>query len=82
MEEAIGPPFGVWACNWSTTSTFIAMSTQWRSGFSGLTGMDYNALPVVMRMLGIPRKEWADVLEGIGVMEVKALELMTKMREK
>lgn len=45
----------------------------------GATGLDYNALPNVLRLTGVPRKEWAEVFECIQVCEVAALE---KMREK
>lgn len=46
---------------------------------SGATGLDYNALPVVMRMVGVPQKERSAVFEEVRVMEDAALE---QMREK
>lgn len=55
------------------------MGTQWRVGMSGATGLDYAALPVVMRLAGIPAKDRADVFEGIRTMEDAAL---TKMHKK
>jgi hypothetical protein len=58
---------------------FVAMSTQWRVGMSGPTGLDYNALPTVLRLTGAARGDWADLFEAVRVMEDAALE---KMREK
>ena len=59
---------------------FIAMSTQWRVGMSGATGLDYGALPGVLRMSGIARKDWAEVFEGVRVMEDAALQVMQKAK--
>jgi len=52
------------------------MGTQWRPGAAGLIGLDYNALPVVMRMAGVPLAERADVFESIRTLEDAALETM------
>lgn len=57
-------------------NTFIAMSTQWRVGMAGATGLDYNALPVVMRMVGVPQKDRFSVFEEVRTMEDSALETM------
>ena len=66
----------VWPENIAALNVFIAMNTQWRNGFSGPTGLDYNALPSVLRLTGIPRKEWADAFECVRVMEAEALRVM------
>ena len=57
---------------------FIAMSTQWRVGMAGATGLDYGALPVVMRLAGVPVAERAGVFESIRILEDVALEVMRK----
>lgn len=49
------------------------MSTQWRVGMSGATGLDYNALPVVMRMNGVRPADRASVFDGVRTMEDTAL---------
>ena len=79
MDEASGPPVEVWPDNILIVNTFIAMCSQWRHGFSGPTGLDYGALPVVLRLNGVPRPEWPEVFDGIRTMEDAALE---KMRAK
>jgi hypothetical protein len=69
----------VWPDNWAAVQTFAALSTQWRVGAGGATGLDYGAVPPVMRLTGVPRGDWADVFDCIRIMEVAALE---KLREK
>lgn len=54
------------------------MSTQWRVGMAGATGLDYGALPEVLRMSGVPRSKWPEIFESIRVMEDAALEAMRK----
>ena len=65
-----------WPENWPVLRLFDAMRTQWRVGFSGAYGMDYNTLPVVMEMLSIDDRQWA--FEGLRVMEDEALKEMHK----
>lgn len=52
------------------------MMTQWRSNMGGPTGLDYAALPAVMRLTGVPPAQRADVFEAIRVLEDAALEAM------
>ena len=66
----------VWPENWPVLRLFDAMRTQWRVGFRGAYGMDYNTLPVVMEMLSIDDRQWA--FEGLRVMEDEALKEMHK----
>lgn len=56
------------------------MGTQWRIGMAGATGLDYAALPPVMRLVGVSRKDWPDVFEGVRVMESAALQTMHKKK--
>lgn len=80
MEEASGPPVEVFPDNLTTVNVFIAMSTQWRTaGMDGVrTGLDYAALPGVLRLMSVKRSEWTEVFEGVRVMEEVAL---SKLRE-
>lgn len=68
----------VWAENWPAVDLFIAMGTQWRTGSSGATGLDYVALPTVLRLKGVPRPQWAEMFEAVRVMEYAALEELRK----
>lgn len=76
VEEASGPPVDIWPENIAAVNTFVAMSTQWRSGMGGATGLDYNALPAVMRLIGIDEDQQQKTFDGVRVMEDAALEHM------
>lgn len=76
IEEAQGDAVELWPDNLYAANVFIAMSTQWRTGMSGATGLDYNAMPMVMKMGRIPAKEWPAVFEDVRVMEDAALVTM------
>lgn len=73
LEEAQGDGVELWPDNLPAVNVFIGMDTQWRVGVNGATGLDYSALPVVMRMVGIPAKDRSSVFEDIRVMEDAAL---------
>ena len=76
LEEATPPPVEVWPDNLKAVNVFIGMDTQWRVGMSGATGLDYAALPVVMRLVGVSPAERAEVFAGVQTMEQAALEFM------
>lgn len=64
----------VWPENMRTVDVFVAMSTQWNvAGMGGMVGLRYEALPAVMRLVGVPPAERADVFAGLRVMERAAL---------
>jgi hypothetical protein len=62
----------------AAVNVFIAASTQWRTGMNGPTGLDYTALPVVMRMIGIAPADRADTFEGVRILEDAALDTIRK----
>lgn len=55
---------------------FNALGTQWRIGMGGATGLDYNAVPVVLRLQGVPRSDWPQLFDDLRVMEGAALQAM------
>lgn len=59
-------------------NVFVAMSTQWRTGMSGPTGLDYSAVPTVMRMQQVPRQDWPDAFDALRVLEAEALAVMNE----
>lgn len=71
-----GPDDGIWPENETAVAVFAAMGTQWRVGNAGPIGLDYAALPAVLRLTGVPRAEWADAFECVRVMEAEALVVM------
>ena len=68
----------VWEANEQTLDVFLALQTQWRVGMAGPTGLDYNAIPLVMRAYRISRADWPEIFDGIRLMERAALEEMHK----
>jgi len=71
----------VWDINWPVFSIFHSMSTQWRVGMGGATGLDYSAIPVVAKMLGFKKKDIQDMFPDIQVMENEALITMGENKE-
>ena len=61
-----------------SVEVFVSMGTQWRIGMNGATGLDYSALPFVLRALNIARSDWGDMLDDIRLMESVALKEMRK----
>ncbi|KMV71923.1 hypothetical protein AI28_07005 [bacteria symbiont BFo1 of Frankliniella occidentalis] len=53
---------------------FRAMATQWRTGVGGITGLDYNVLPWLMKIEGVDDE--AAALNDVRVMERAALDLI------
>lgn len=68
----------LWPENVPVKDTLMLMETQWRTGFSGPTGLDYGALPMVFKSLGISDEDQVDVFDGLRVMEAAALSEMQK----
>ncbi|PIJ49199.1 MULTISPECIES: DUF1799 domain-containing protein [unclassified Erwinia] len=66
----------VWPDIWPSFEVFRAMYTQWRTGMNGVTGLDYNVLPWLMKVHGIDDE--ASALNDIRVMEASALRTIHK----
>jgi hypothetical protein len=72
----------VWPDNLPAVNVFVALSTQWRTGFSGATGLDYTAVPVVLRLQQLPRSDWPDTFDALRVLEGEALAVMREASER
>jgi len=57
------------------------MSTQWRTGACGATGMDYSVLSGVIRMCGAPISQRQTIFSDFRRMEAEALQVMAEQRE-
>ncbi len=66
----------VWPENWEAVQVFEALLSQWRMGFNGPIGLDYAAIPVVLRLRGVARKVWRQIFDDIRIMERAALDSM------
>ncbi|WP_145133641.1 MULTISPECIES: DUF1799 domain-containing protein [unclassified Pseudomonas] len=79
--EDYGDEVEVWPNTWPAFQVFEAMSTQWRTGACGATGLDYTSLRHVAGFLGLTRSEVVEVFPDIRVMEAEALRAMAEQRD-
>ena len=68
--------FEIWPENWIPFLVYSEVSTQWRVGAGGATGLDYVAVKWVMDLMKIKKKY--EVLRAIRTMESSALKTMNK----
>ena len=75
LENQAPADFPLWPENEQAIDLFIAMSTQLRTaGLNGrVIGFDYNALPIVMRALGIARRDQPGVFRQLQIAEDELL---------
>ncbi|MCV4285099.1 DUF1799 domain-containing protein [Pseudomonas capsici] len=71
----------VWPDAWPAFRLFEALSTQWRLGQGGPSGLDYSVIPFTASMLGINRRDLTDIFPDLRVMEVEALAVMAESME-
>jgi len=75
----------VWPENWQALEVFIAMGTQWRvsvgMGGAFYSGLDYAALPVVERRIGIKAADRADCFTRLRIMESEARTRLNEAQE-
>ncbi len=71
----------VWPENWPSVQFFIRISTQWRHGFSGPTGLDYAATLATLRELHDDQDERRRIFDDVQVMERVALVTLAERRE-
>lgn len=74
LEEMPDEIIEVWDCNWPAFMVFNSMASQWRIGGMGdATGLDYNVIPVVTKLLGYKKKEAQGIFSDLKLMENEAL---------
>lgn len=71
LEDMVSDPVEILPDVWQSFEVFRAMATQWRMGMSGVTGLDYNCLPWLMKLHGV--EDEAVALTDIRMMEATAL---------
>jgi hypothetical protein len=69
---------GCWPDNWQVLQVFEAMRTQWNVVQGLVTGLRYEAIPVVMQMMGIRSKARGEIFNDLRVMENEALQVLNK----
>ena len=62
----------------SAVLLFNRVGSQWRTGVSGPTGLDYSVLFRLMDQMGLEGEDWMDMLDDIQVLETAALNELHK----
>lgn len=70
----------VWPDNWPALRLFNAMSTQWRTGAVGATGLDYSVIREVAMLIGIKKRQIPELFPDLQVMEAEALAVMAETK--
>lgn len=68
------PSPALWPENWPAIRLFTQLSTQWRIGTNGPTGLDYNVLFHELDRAGVAGDAYDDMMASIRVIESTALE--------
>lgn len=75
--------FNVWDINWPAVRAFLALSTQWRVASLSTRierlGLDYAAIPSVLKLLGIRKKRL--VFAQLRILEAAALSAYGELAE-
>lgn len=80
-EDFADEVVSVWVENWPSVQFFARLSTQWRHGMNGPTGLDYTAVLSMLRTLRLPRQQADDIFADVQVLERAALMQMRKDAE-
>ena len=75
-EDFEGDEVEVWPEHWTAFVLITQMQTQWRTGFSGPTGLDYTVVYRRMDRMGLTPDEYDQLEQDIGVLERAALKAM------
>lgn len=78
MRDDLDGAFDVWPDVMAAVEVFAAMCTQWRTGQAGAIGLDYTALPIVLRGMG--RRMTPELFNDLQTMEGEALRVLTEKR--
>jgi hypothetical protein len=71
-----GQPYEVWPEHAHALDTFLRCASQWRTGSSGVVGLDYGVVLQVMMLYDVPNRP--AVLDEIRLIESRAVELLNR----
>ena len=66
----------VWPENWTAWRLFCGLSTQWRVGMNGPTGLEYTALYPLLDREQLSADEWRETFDCVRACEGAALDQM------
>lgn len=65
---------------WPALALMAAMGTQWRTGVTGATGLDYGVVREVGAIVGLSKKQITRSFPDLQVMEAEALAIMAEQK--
>lgn len=71
----------IWPENRETWDLFARMSTQWRVGMAGATGLDYNAAYPLLDKMAAGKMDWWHLFDGLQACESEALAIFAERRK-
>lgn len=77
-EDFPPPECELWAENWPAIQFYQRISTQWRTGFSGVIGLDYNVVYHELDRQGLDREPYDEMLAAIRVIERAATDELNR----
>lgn len=80
-EDFGNEAFEIWPENEESILLFSSLSTQWRVGFNGPTGFDYNVLFTRMERMQLSDQKYEQLFQDIRVIESEALQLLNQRDE-
>lgn len=75
-EDFPPPEFRLWASNWPAIQFYTQVSTQWRTGMSGATGLDYNVIFHELDRKGLKPEDYDEMMASIRLIEETALHVL------
>ena len=71
----------IWPENRETWNLFTRLSTQWRTGMAGATGLDYNAAYPLLERMAVDKMDWWHLFDGLQACESEALAIFAERRK-
>lgn len=70
--------FEVFEENWEVLMLFLRVSTQWRIGMAGPTGLDHGVTLGLLSLYSVEESKRVELFEGVRIMEDAALDEMAR----
>ena len=77
-EDYANERIEIWPENQQAINLFTSISTQWRVGAGGPTGLDYNVLFMRMARMDLSDERHEQLFDDIRVIESEALAILNK----
>ena len=80
-EDFDNEAFEIWPENEESIALFSSLSTQWRMGFSGPIGLDYNVLFMRLDRMKLSDEKHEQLFHEVRVIESEALKIINTKDE-